>query len=124
MFHIPREASIGSDAKEAQRLRIELHQERIVNKRLSLKLDEMESSISHMQQSNSILNNIDQNEQNEPVKVLAEPNLKVTTSASGNSSDELEIALRQSTRRVKELEEKLVTGHKQGKAKVGISKRK
>ena len=86
-----------------------------------MKLDEMESSISQMQQSNSILNNIDQNEQNEPVKVHAESNLKVTTSASGNSSEELEIALRQSTRRIKELEEKLVTGHRQGKAKVRMS---
>ena len=109
-----------SDAKEAQRLRIELHQERLINKRLSMKLDEMESSLISFQKSNVILNSIDLNEQHHlPVVESKDPDpLKVTSAHSGNSNEELEIALRQSARRVQDLEDKLIVCHRQLKAKV------
>ena len=109
-------SSLGSDAKDAQRLRVELHQEKIVNKRLSVKLDELESSLVEMKNSQNVLSKIDQNSQLSE-KIDNQPVLPIVTSRSGNSSEELEIALRQANRKVKNLEEKLVTSNKHIKRK-------
>ena len=109
---------MGTDAKDAQRLRVELHQEKIVNKRLSIKLDELENSLSDLRNSQNILSKIDQNEQHQKnAKPEVQPVLPIVTSRSGNSSEEFEVALRQANRKVKNLEEKLVTSNKHTKRK-------
>ena len=87
-----------------------------MNKRLSVKLDELESSLVEMKNSQTVLSKIDQNSQ-QSEKIDTQPVLPIVTSRSGNSSEELEIALRQANRKVKNLEEKLVTSNKHIKRK-------
>lgn len=97
------EDSIGSDAKDIQRLRLDLHQERMKSKRLALKLEETEVTVQRHQNmpANATLE--------APRSPIREVDLNVKTAETGNSAKELEISLNQMRRRNKQLENKLAT---------------
>ena len=70
------EDSIGSDAKDIQRLRLDLHQERMKNKRLALKLEETESLAQKPKE--------DFPKREEPRSPIKEMDLNIKTNDTGN----------------------------------------
>ena len=72
------EDSIGSDAKDIQRLRLDLHQERMKNKRLALKLEETES----LAQKPKEISDFPKRE--EPRSPIKEMDLNIKTTETGN----------------------------------------
>ena len=115
------EDSIGHDAKTAQKLRLELHQEKLMTQRLVAKLDELEGAHRSMQET-LLVHGKGSEFSEEPRESTEEAferisTLKIATSSAGNTNQELEVALRQTTRRVRELEQKLITCHRQIQAK-------
>ena len=91
-----------------QRLRLDLHKEKMSNKRLTLKLDELEA----------ILATTESTKREEKVTSIAtspikEVDLNIRTSHTGNNEKELEIAVNQLRRRNKQLEDKLATLYRQ-----------
>lgn len=113
------EESIGHDAKAAQKLRLELHQEKLMTQRLVAKLDELEGAHRSMQETLLVHGKGEPESARESTSEAFEriSTLKIATSSAGNTNQELEVALRQTTRRVRELEQKLITCHRQIQAK-------
>ena len=72
------EDSIGSDAKDIQRLRLDLHQERMKNKRLALKLEETESLAQKPKEMP------DFPKREEPRSPIKEMDLNIKTTETGN----------------------------------------
>jgi len=105
------EQAVGADASDLQRLRLDLHKEKMSNKRLTLKLDELEAIITTSE--GNVMATPAPSNKLDATTTIKEVDLNVITSETGNNSKELEIAVNQLRRRNKQLEEKLATLYRQ-----------